>query len=162
MESLGSDQALIDVVLQFFQEDQWNYQKIENKPIIRAGYRGERGTWICYARLDRENGAFLFHALMGLNIPPQQRGAVAEYLMRVNVNLPVGGFEIDFEHGDVRYKAGIFIPDDALNVSMVRTIAYASLRMMDHYFPGVLSVVHGGLSPEAALARVESQAVEEA
>jgi hypothetical protein len=162
MESFGSDQSLMNVVLQFFQEDQWNYQKIENKPVVRTGYRGERGTWICYARLDSENEAFLFHTLMGLNIPPQQRGAVAEYLMRVNMNLPVGGFEIDFEHGAVRYKIGVYVPDHTLTVGMIRTIAYASLRMMDHYSPGVLSVVHGGLSPEAALARVDSQTVEEA
>jgi hypothetical protein len=99
---------------------------------------------------------------MGMNIAPQQRPAVMEYLMRVNCGLPVGGFVIDVDTGDVRYKVGIDAPDGILPTSMVRAAAYTCVQAMDRYFPGVISVIHGGLSPEAALARVEMQPVENA
>jgi hypothetical protein len=161
MESHGNGQSLMDVVLRFLREDQWNFQQLDNKPIIRAGFRGERGTWVCFARVDEEHQRFLFHSIMGLNIPPQYRAAVAEYLTRANYGLPVGNFEMDLDTGDVRFKTSIEIPEGDLTVAMIRKLAYANVRNMDHYFPGVLSVVHGGLSPEAALARTETQVVEQ-
>ncbi len=160
MESNGNGLSLMDVVVRFFREDQWNFQEVDNKPVIRAGYRGEHGTWVCFARVDEGNQRFLFHSVMGLNISQQFRPAVAEYLMRVNYGLPVGNFEMDFDTGDVRFKTSAETPEGELTVSMVRALVYANVHNMDHYFPGVLSVVHGGLSPTAALARVETQAVE--
>jgi hypothetical protein len=80
--------------------------------------------------------------------------------MRVNMQLALGNFEMNFDTGDIRCKTGVETPEGDLSVAMVRSIAYANLRAMDYYFPGVLAVVHGGLSPEAALARVEAEAVE--
>lgn len=161
MELSPADQPLMDIVLQFFQEDHWQYQKIEQKPVVRAGFRGEHGTWVCYAKVDEPNHRFVFHAGMGLNIPPQYRPAVIEYLARVNLELPIGSFDIDVDSGSVRFRTGIDTPNNELTVSMVRAAAYTTVQMMDRYFSGVLSVVHSGLSPEAALARVEAQFVEE-
>lgn len=161
MELNGDGQSLMDIVLKFFEEEQWNFQKIENKPVIRAGYRGERGTWVCYAQVDQENRRFLFYSLMGLNIPVQLRSAVAEYLTRVNYGLPIGNFEIDMDTGVVRFKTSVEVPEGELTVPMVRVLAYTNVRTIDHYFPGVLAVVHSGLSPEAARARVEVQPVEQ-
>jgi hypothetical protein len=161
MESRGNGQSVLDIVVRFFREDQWNFQQVEDKPVIRAGFRGERGTWVCFARVDEEHQRFLFHSIMGLNIPQQYRLAVAEYLTRVNDGLPLGNFEMDLDSGDVRFKTSIEVPEGELTVAMVRTLAYANVRNMDYYFPGVLAVVHGGLSPEAALARAETQVVEQ-
>jgi hypothetical protein len=161
MESNGNGQSFMDVVLRFFREDQWNFQELGSKPAIRAGFRGEHGTWVCFAQIDEEHQRFLFHSVMGLNIPVQHRAAVAEYLTRANYGLPVGNFEMDLDTGDVRFKTSIEVPEGEFTVAMVRTLAYANVRNMDHYFPGVLAVVHGGLSPEAALARIEAQVIEQ-
>lgn len=160
MEPNGNRPNLMDVVLDFFQEEQWNYQQLNDRSIIRAGYRGERGTWVCYARVEEENQRFLFHSFIGLNIAPEYRLSVAEYLTRVNYCLPVGNFDMDFETGEVRFRAGIETPEGELSVKMVRALAYASVRAMDQYFPGLLAVVRNGLSPTAALARVDAQTVE--
>ena len=157
METSGNAQALMDVVLRFLNEDQWNYQKLKEQPGIRAGFRGERGTWVCYARVDEENQRFLFYSLMGLNILPLYRPNVLDYLARVNYRLPVGNFDMDPASGEIRFKIGVETPNGELSVAMVRAMAYTTVRAMDYYFPGVVAVVHSGLSPEAALARVETQ-----
>lgn len=160
MENNGSEQPIMDVVLRFFREDRWNFQQMNDKPIVRAGFRGEHGTWVCFARVDEQNRRFIFHSTMGMHIPPQYRAAVLEYLNRVNYSVPVGNFEMDFNTGDIRFRTGIEVPEGNLDLSVVRAMAYTNVRTMDRYFTGVLSVVHGGLSPEAALARAETQVVE--
>lgn len=160
MNSSGNGSSMIDVVLRFFQEEQWNFQRIDDKPAIRAGFRGERGTWICHIQVDETNKRFLFYSLMGMFIPPQNRGPVLEFLSRVNSILQVGNFEMDFDTGDVRFRTSVETPEDELSLAMVRSLAYINVHTIDHYFPGVMAVVHGGLSPEAALARVETQPFE--
>ena len=161
MDNSGIGQTMMDVVLQFMQEDQWIFQKIENKQVLRAGYRGERGTWVCHARIDEENRRFLFYSFMGMNIAQANRLKVLEYLNRVNHCLPIGNFEMNMDTGDVRFRTGVEIPAGGLTVPVVRTIVYTNVHSIDHYFPGVVAVVHGALSPEAALARVEAQPVED-
>ena len=162
----GNGQPFMDVVIRFFQEDHWNYQKNTHNATVRAGYRGEHGTWICNAKLcvesqpGVESQRFVFYSHMGMNIPPLYRPAVNEYLMRVNYTLTLGNFEMDMDTGDVRFRTSIEILDRELTVDMMRSLAYANVNTIDRYFPGLLSVVHGGLSPEAALARVETQVME--
>lgn len=153
--------SLIEVVIRFFREDQWNFQKTDQKQVIRAGYRGEHGTWVCYARVEEESRLFLFNSLTGLNIPPQYRPAVVEYLTRVNSSLSIGNFEMDFHSGDVRFRTSLILPDNISTeggniVQMIRSLVYINTQTMDHYFPGVVAVVHGGLTPEAALSRIEA------
>ena len=166
MEIGGSGGGMIDSVLRFFVEDQWNYQLIEPGSAVRAGYRGVHGTWICTARAEAvsrdASGSrrFLFTAGMGMNIAPHQRAVVMEYLTRVNCGLPVGGFVMDLDTGDVRFKVGVDVPDGVLTIAMVRAAAYTCVQALDRYFPGLLAVIHGGLSPQAALARVVMQPVE--
>ena len=158
MEINGNEQSMMDIVLQFFQEEQWNYQKVEGKPVIRAGFRGEHGTWVCFIRVEEEKKLFLFHSQMGMNIPPQYRIAVMEYLTRVNFGLAVGNFEMDLDNGEVRFRTSVETPDGELSIAIVRGLAYSNVHSIDHYFPGVMAVVHG-YSPEAALARIEAQPV---
>jgi len=146
----------VNVTIRFFQEDQWNFQKLENQPVVRAGYRGEHGTWVCYARADEEFHRFIFHSLMGLNIPPQYRLPVVEYLTRANYQLVIGNFDMDLDTGNVRFRTAVELQDDTvLTVDQVRSLAYTNVRTMDHYFPGVMAVVHGGLLPETALERID-------
>ena len=156
METVNENNlSWLDVIIRFFQEDQWNFQKLENKPVVRAGYRGEHGTWVCYARVNAEAQQFIFHSLMGLNIPPQYRIAVAEYLTRVNHVLTIGAFDMDLDTGDVRFRTAIELCSCSLTVEQVRSMAYTNVRAMDHYFPGVMAVVHHGILPETALARID-------
>lgn len=152
---------LMDVVIRFLEDEAWHYQVIEPGALVRTGVRGERGTWICNLRVDEERRHVICHTLMDLNIPPENRAAVLEYLSRANFSLPLGGFDMNIDTGEIRFKNGLESPDGSLPVSVVRAMVLTALRATERYFPGVLSVVHSGLRPEAALARVETQAVTE-
>jgi hypothetical protein len=160
MDLSESGQPLMDVVLQFLQEDRWHYQKVENKPAVRTGFRGERGTWVCYIMVDEAERRVLIHALMGMNFPRQFYSQINEYITRVNYRLPVGNFEMNLDTGDVRFRTSVEVPDGQISSGQVRALAYTNVRAMDYYFPGVVAVVHSGLSPEAALARVDAQMLE--
>jgi hypothetical protein len=155
METDAYEQTVLDVVFRFLHEEQWNYQQIEGKPVIRAGFHGEHGTWVCFLRVDSGTHRLIFHSLLGMDIGPQYRAQVVEYITRVNHALALGNFEMDFDSGDVRFKTSVETPENELSVAMVRALAYANVLAIDHYFPGVMAVIHGGMSPVGALARIE-------
>jgi hypothetical protein len=156
MQLNGYGQPMMDVVLNFFKNENWQYQQLETKNTIRTGYRGERGTWVCYARVDERYYRFIFYVQTGMCIPEQYRNLVAEYLNRVNYCLLLGNFEMDMDTGNVRFRASVEIPDGILTEGMVRSMVYTSVHNLDQYLPGLMAVVHGGLSPAAALARQEA------
>jgi hypothetical protein len=139
-------------------EEQWNYRILDQR-VIKAGYHGERGTWVCHALLDLEEGRerFLFYSMLGLEISPAQRPVVIEYITRANCGLTIGNFEMNVDTGEVRFKTSMVVPAGGLSVTVVRSLAYANVHTIDRYFPGVLAVVLGGQSPAGALARIDHQ-----
>ena len=138
----------------FSRKSSWETQPVEGKPVLRAGFRGDHGTWVCYIRVDEAKKSVLFHSLLGMNIPPQYRVAVMEFITRANYGLATGNFEMDLDRGEVRFRTSAEAADGELSVGMLRGMAYANVHTIDRYLSGVMAVVHGGLSPEAALARV--------
>jgi hypothetical protein len=152
---VGCEAGSMETVLRFFQEDQWFTKKVEAN-LVRTGYRGERGTWVCFASVEEAPPRFLFVSSMGLNIPRPSRPAVMEYITRVNWGLPIGNFEMNLENGEVRFKTSIELSEIRLTLPMVRSLVYINVHTMDHYFPGVVSILTCRISPIAALAKIES------
>ena len=45
--------------------------------------------------------------------------------------------------------------EEFLGSPIIRQLVYANVTMMDRYFPAIMNVIYGGLTPEEAVARVE-------
>jgi hypothetical protein len=157
MDGILNEQPLMNVILKVLAEEQWYFQEIEGKPAVRAGFHGEHGTWVCYINVDEDRRQVVIYSLMGLNIPAQKRTAVMEYLTRVNYILRVGNFEMDVDQGEVRFRTSLETPEGELSLAMARALIYTNVHTIDYYAPGVMAVLHSDLSPEASLARIETQ-----
>ena len=145
----------METVLRFFQEDQW-FIKVIDRNHVRTGYRGERGTWVCFASMEDAPPCFRFVSDMGMNIPAASRPAVMEYITRVNWGLPIGNFEMNIDSGEVRFKTSVDLSEQNLTLPMLRSLVYINVHTMGHYSTGVMSILSCGLSPSAALARIEA------
>ena len=148
-------QSIMDTVIKFFREDDWNFRQLEGKSILQLGFAGENGSWMCYAQTQEDKQRFIFYSILDSKVPPNKRAAAAEYLTRANYGLVIGNFEMDFSDGEIRYKTSIDVEGGQLTTSMVKTLVYTNVLMMDRYLPGIMSVVYGGVSPAEAIAQVE-------
>lgn len=153
----SSSQGIFDTALKFFREDDWKFRQLEGQTALVMGFKGESGTWQCLARAKEDNGQFVFYSILDTNVPPDKRGAIAEFLTRANYGLTIGNFEMDYSDGEVRYKTSIDVRDneDRLNTGLIKLLVYVNVIMMDRYFPGIMSVVYGGVSPAAAITQIE-------
>ena len=156
-------ETIIEVVQQFLEEDGWPVEETEDESIVSMQYEGENGEWTCYAQAVEEDSQFIFYSVNPLKVPDGREAEMAEFLTRVNYGLRMGNFEMDYEDGTIRYKTCIDVDGDRLTPALVKNVVYANVQLMDHYTPGMIRLIFGGLTPAEAVAEIEDvDAAEEA
>lgn len=148
-----TDREIFDVVVRWFRADDWNYDADEDQMVLWTGINGENGKYRIYAHVQNEN--LVVHSVSPTDVPERKRNAIAEYLTRANYGLVIGNFEMDYSDGEVRYKTSFKVKDGVLAPWMVNNLAYVNSVMMDKYYPGLMSVLYGGATPEQAVQKVE-------
>ena len=147
---------ILKAVAQFLTDDDWKFRKVEDQPVLTLGFKGENGSWRCFAQAKEEQERFIFYSAMESNVPPENRDAVAEFITRANYGMIMGNFELDYNDGEVRYKTSIDIEGGELTSQMIKSLIYVNVMMMDRYLPGIMSVIYAGTDPAEAVAKVES------
>ncbi len=152
---MTSTGPIFDAIVRFFREDNWYFEQLPGKPILRLGFRGNNGSWNCYAQAREAQQQFVFYSILDVNVPPNRRQAMAEFLTRANYGLVIGNFEMDFNDGEVRYKTSIDVEGDRLTSALIKQMVYINVLMMDRYLPGIMKVAFGNADPAQAIAEIE-------
>jgi hypothetical protein len=149
--------SIFDVLLNFFQRNNWSYSQHETEPILRMGYQGENGEWNCLARTKEKPSQFIFYSLCPVNVPQKKRLEIAEFLTKVNYGLIVGNFEMDFQDGEVRYKTyGISLENHPLNLELIGQLIFVNVMTMDQYLPGIMSVIYANMPIDQVIQQIET------
>ena len=135
--------AVYDAMVRFFDEDDWKYQPVEGKAMLRMGFSGDNGKWTCIARAVEEADQFIFYSIAPASVPEEKRVAMAEFITRANYGMRIGNFEMDFSDGELRTQA------------IVKHMVYPNVLMMDKYLPGIMAIIYAGKSPQQAVQEIE-------
>lgn len=153
---------MISTIENALQEKDLNYTVLHSRPhqkILRLGFSMENGR--CDTIIDIRPGSntVLIYCISPVPVPLNHRQRIAEFITRANFNLILGNFEMDMNNGDVRYK-NAFIYDDFQELSDESFLRYLfiSLRILDHYLPGIMAVIYGGVTPMQAISAIEDRA----
>jgi hypothetical protein len=119
------------------------------------GVSGRNGEYDCYAIANEERQTFRFVSQVPIKVPENQRILMSEFLTRANYGLCIGNFEMDFDDGEIRYKTSIDVENDRLTSALVENLVNINVITVDRYFPGMMKVLYGGMSPEEAIRTVE-------
>jgi len=142
-------------MVQFFTEDDWPFEQLEGRPILRTAFRGKNGAWNCFAQAREEQYRFVFYSVCAVNTPEPRRPAMAEFLTRANYGMIIGNFEMDYSDGEVRYKTSIDVEGDELTPALVKQMVYANVMTMDKYLPGIMKVMYTDINPLNAITEIE-------
>ena len=83
---------------------------------------------------------------------------VAEFLLRANYGLKVGGFDFDFDDGEISYRISIYCGDEEFVPPTYEQIDFAviiGLMMIEKYGDALVKVMFGLVEPEDAIESVE-------
>jgi hypothetical protein len=149
--------AIFEIVEQFFTDDEWYFARLDGQTLLQANFSGKNGHLNCFAQTNEEQFIFFFYSICPVNVPPERRLAVAEFLTRANYGLKVGNFEMDIDDGEVRFKTSIDVEKTELNRELVSNLVYANVWTMDRYLPGILTVTYGSETPLVAIQKIEGR-----
>lgn len=140
----------------FLTDDEWYPTKSDDGYTYRYRFKGDNGSYSCFAKIMPEQQYLLCYIIAPANIAEDMRGAVAEYITRANYGLYIGNFEMDYSDGEVRYKVSVDFEGSSLSTLMIKNAVYPTARMMDKYYAGILTMLYGGKSAEDAVYDVEN------
>lgn len=150
-----TEQLLFNTLVEFFEEDEWDFQWVEGTSFLMLDFSGKQGSWRCYAQARETQQQFVFYSVLPVNAPENKRAPMAEFITRVNYGMIIGNFEMDFEDGEIRYKTSIDVEGAELLHPLIRQVVYANLIITDRYLPGVMKVLYADVTPQEALETIE-------
>lgn len=143
--------ALLDPVLESFQQKGWPVRQHTSLPVLCMEYETDNGIWDCYVQVDDRLKQVVGYSVLRDKVPEERRKEVAELLTRANFGLVVGNFELDFDDGDLRYKAGLDVSRAELTSGLVDPLIMAVLDAMDDHVAAIRLVIEGRATPQAAM-----------
>ena len=138
----------------------WHYTYDEERDVIRTKVSLKCKLKHCDLVIQLKDKFFIVYALCNIRADEACRREVCEYLHRANFGLRWGNFEIDMRDGEIRYKVLVDCGDslDCMPTpSVIRHSIYFPASMLDKYGDGLLSVMYGLETPEAAATRIKNQ-----
>lgn len=147
---------LFSGIQKFFTDDEWYYLQLGAQPILQMTYPGKNGKWTCYAQVHEEQQIFFFYSVCPIDTPEEKRLLMAELLTRANYGLKVGYFDMNFADGEVRFKTSIDVGEENLSNAILRNLVYNNLWIMDHYLPGILSLIYSDITPMEVIQKMEA------
>jgi hypothetical protein len=142
--------TLLEATKELFRSVGWQHEAAANQPIVRAKYKGDRGEWLVYAFADDPHHQLVVFSVHPTKAPPEKRSALAELFMRINFELPVGGFELDFRDGTMRFRTAFDFEDVAVTALMARNLVLPNVAAMNKFYEAIEKVLQG-TSPERAV-----------
>ncbi len=146
---------LMDTVQALLTSDEWHFEKVEGKDIVRCAVKGDNASFKVNFRANEESLRLMVYCVTPNAIPEDKRGIVAEYITRANYGLSLGNLEMDMNDGEVRCKAAVDVEGGELTPKMVGSLRDCSVYLMDHYYPGLMAIVFSGQTAAAAIKQVE-------
>jgi hypothetical protein len=139
--------AMAEAVKLFFADEGWGWETVADvEGLLRTVYDGQNGSWMCYTQLLPGLEQIIFYSLCPVSVPAPAIPIMTEYLCRVNAELSVGNFEMDFSHNAVRFRTSVDVTDIGLSPLLFRNLVYPNLVVMDIYLPEMLGIIAGGQS----------------
>jgi hypothetical protein len=135
---------LFEAVRLFFLDEGWEWEAVANaEGVFRTIYDGQNGSWMCYTRILQDLDQVLFYSACPVTVPTSALNSMMEYLCRVNNDLSLGNFELDFAHSAVRFRTSVDVTDVGLAPLLFRNLVYQNLAVMDLYLSEILAVIAG-------------------
>ena len=95
---------------------------------------------VLFAISENEN-RLMMSASYRLTIAPEMNTAIYEEISRINFGLLAGCLEFDSEHGEIRYRDGLFFPDLDADTELLRAFIATTLRDAITYHSEVETVI---------------------
>ena len=127
---------LLDSVKAAFAKAGWECVPVDGRDVITAAFEAHHTKVSLYVQTFEEMGAVSVVSEASLAATAPAVAKVGEMLMRVNQQLTVGNFEMDWDRGMIYFRVtNVFAGPDAAVPELVASLVRAAVVEMDRITP---------------------------
>jgi len=89
----------------------------------------------------------------------EQMAKMAEFVCRANYGLRNGGFEFDFNDGELRYRCYVPCGEQIPSQELIRQSIATPALMLRRYSPGIIGVLYSHRDPEEMIQECEGDSI---
>ncbi len=127
--------ALHNAVCTAFRSQGWEFQPVPGREVIEAWFEAHHGKVFVHVQTHAEASIVAVVSNASIPVPKSHQRAAAELLMRTNKDLTIGNFEMDWDGGQVMYRAANVFPSDRHDVRIVCSLVHSAIAEMDRLTP---------------------------
>jgi hypothetical protein len=142
--------ALMDTVRSLLDGHGYAYQLLDAHT-LHVALRNTHGLYTFYFTADDSRDFLRLLGSYGPYVPVDRRQAVAEALSRINARTVIGNFELDFEDGEIRFRASVDVEEGILSEKMVGNMLAFTMNAMERFHDALMRIAFGDVDPELAL-----------
>ena len=148
-----------DAVEKYFHKMDYKFSGFDEKNVARTSFKIDSKLSSANIILRVQKDRLQVISLIAIKADEENRPAVAEYLLRANYGLKTGGFDFDFNDGEISYRVSTYCGDENFVPPTHEQIDHAiklCAAMTQRYGDGLLKVLYGLQTPKEAIQEVES------
>ena len=149
-----TEETVLAFFARYLDELKWNYHRALERPALYSGFNGDRAVWnFNMTASETQSGLFLLsvNSFLPNKAPVALRKAIAEVLTRINFELSLGCFEMDYPQGEIRFRTNVVLPGGDITPGIIEHLVRSNLCLVEERFPQITSVLYGQATPEAAI-----------
>lgn len=136
----------------------WKFHVPEdNDNIIVFGIKIESGKLNCVLDIDQAGTRAIFFSFFPVIVTETKRSQMSELITRINYSIFLGGFDMDFEDGEIRFKTSIIYDDCDLTESVIDHLIRGNIATMSKYFELLNSFITEKLSREEVIIAINTK-----
>ncbi len=148
----GASTPIADAIRAYLDAGGWHYDVRQQDGITRfsAGVTLPNGAFRTDFDADDRQQCFRVLVYARVQIPETRRGAVAEYLTRVNATHALGKIDMDPDTGEIRSVTAATLAGGPLSLAMIDRFENTTHLQLNDAYPGIMMIAFGDLSPQTA------------
>jgi len=127
--------ALHASVLNAFKHMGWAYRKVDDPEVIEADFEAHHTKVSLHVQSFGTAGIMSVVAGASFPVPATHFTCTAELLMRVNKTLNVGNFELDWDNGQVLFRATNVFPPNRADERIISGLVHSAVAEVDRITP---------------------------
>ena len=145
-------------VEQYFAKEGFKFSGFDERNVARTGFKIKSKLSSADILLHAQKDRLLVRSMLALKADEETRPAVAEFLLRANYGMKTGGFDFDFNDGEISFRVSMYCGDNDFVAPTHEQIDHAidiCLGMIQRYGDGILKVIYGLQEPKEAIQEIE-------
>ena len=141
-------------VKNYFETEGAKYTPFDERGVAHATYAVDVKFGHVEVFFHAYRDMLILHLIVPLKTGEDERAKVGEFLHRANYGLKVGGFDFDFNDGEISYRVAIYCGSDEFappGHEQIDAALTIGLMMIDKYGDGLVKVMFGLAEPEDAI-----------